>query len=212
MYGFFWKRLFDILFALLAMPFWLVLLVIVGPILYLQDRGSVFYSAPRLGKNGKVFTMFKFRTMRMNAPDIRNGDGSTYNAADDPRVTPFGRFLRRTSLDETPQLLNILAGDMSFIGPRPDLPEHIACYSDFEHRKLEIRPGVTGFSQAYFRNSVQWKERIRNDIYYIDHLSFLFDIKILIKTVFSVLRCEGVYEIHEKQSGKTGKGMQEVTR
>ncbi len=212
MYRLFWKRLFDLLIALLVLPLWLVLLAVVGPILYLQDRGSVFYNAPRLGKNGKVFTMFKFRTMRMHAPDIRNEDGSTYNAADDPRVTPIGRLLRKTSLDETPQLLNILKGDMSVIGPRPDLPEHISSYSDFERRKLEIRPGVTGFSQAYFRNSVQWKERIRNDIYYIDHLTFRFDVKILIKTALSVLRCEGVYKIPERPSGSAGKGTQEALR
>jgi lipopolysaccharide/colanic/teichoic acid biosynthesis glycosyltransferase len=131
--------------------------------------------------------------MKMNAPDIRNADGSTYNAEDDPRLTSIGKFIRKTSIDETPQIINILKGDMSVIGPRPDLPEHMNLYEGEESRKLEIRPGVTGYSQAYFRNTIPWKERIINDIYYIDHLSLWIDIKIFVKTVVSVLKREDVY-------------------
>jgi lipopolysaccharide/colanic/teichoic acid biosynthesis glycosyltransferase len=209
MYKNFFKRLFDLTLALVALPFWLIILVIIGPIIYLQDKGSIFYNAPRLGKNGKVFKMYKFRSMKMNAPDLRNEDGSTFNAEDDPRLTRIGKFIRKTSLDETPQLLNIIKGDMSIIGPRPDLPEHYELYEGNEGRKLEIRPGVTGYNQAYFRNTVPWKERIQNDIYYIDHLSWWLDIKIFFKTAISVLKREDVFvtEKNTNSNKNTGVGM-----
>lgn len=187
------KRVFDIIIAVTALPIWFIILVIIGPIIYFQDKGSIFYNAPRLGKNGKVFKMYKFRSMKLNAPDIRNEDGSTFNAEDDPRLTKIGKFIRKTSLDETPQILNIIKGEMSIIGPRPDLPEHSELYRGNEERKLEVRPGVTGYNQAYFRNTVPWKERIQNDIYYIDHLSWWSDIKIFFKTAKSVLKREDVF-------------------
>ncbi|MDP9739952.1 UNVERIFIED_ORG: undecaprenyl phosphate N,N'-diacetylbacillosamine 1-phosphate transferase [Bacillus sp. B2I3] len=193
MYKSFFKRVIDLIIAIIALPFWLIILAIIGPIIYFQDKGSIFYNAPRLGKNGKVFKMYKFRSMKMNAPDLRNGDGSTFNAEDDPRLTRIGRFIRKTSLDETPQLLNIIKGDMSIIGPRPDLPEHADLYEGNENRKLEVRPGVTGFNQAYYRNTVPWKERIQHDIYYIDNLSFWLDIKIFFKTAETVLKREDVF-------------------
>ncbi|WP_461611073.1 sugar transferase [Cytobacillus kochii] len=193
MYKKLFKRIIDLLLALVALPFWLIILLIIGPIIYFQDKGSIFYNAPRLGKDGKVFKMYKFRSMKMNAPDLRNEDGSTFNAEDDPRLTKIGKFIRKTSLDETPQLLNIIKGDMSIIGPRPDLPEHRELYEGKEERKLEIRPGVTGYNQAYFRNTVPWKERIQNDIYYIDNLSWWLDIKIFFKTSISVLKREDVF-------------------
>ncbi|MFJ7974809.1 sugar transferase [Peribacillus sp. NPDC096379] len=193
MYRNFFKRVFDLILALIALPFWFIILLIVGPIIYFQDKGAIFYNASRLGKNGKIFKMYKFRSMKMNAPDLRNEDGSTFNAEDDPRLTKIGKFIRKTSLDETPQLLNIIKGDMSIIGPRPDLPEHRALYEGNEGRKLEIRPGVTGYNQAYFRNTVPWKERIQNDIYYINQLSWWLDIKIFFKTAMSVLKREDVF-------------------
>lgn len=193
MYKYFFKRFFDLILALLALPFWLIILVIVGPIIYFQDKGSIFYNAPRLGKNGEIFKMYKFRSMKLNAPDLRNADGSTFNSDDDPRLTRIGKLIRKTSLDETPQLLNVIKGDMGIIGPRPDLPEHRELYEINEERKLEIRPGITGYNQAYFRNAVPWKERIQNDIYYIDNLSLLLDIKIIFKTIISVLRREDVF-------------------
>lgn len=171
--------------------------------IYFQDKGFIFYNAPRLGKDGKIFKMYKFRSMKMNAPDIRNEDGSTFNAEDDPRLTKIGKFIRKTSLDETPQLLNIIKGDMSIIGPRPDLPEHMELYEGNEARKLEIRPGVTGFNQAYYRNTVAWKERIKNDIYYIDHLNLWLDIKIFLKTVVSVLKRQDVF-VDQKSESKNG--------
>lgn len=203
MYRNFFKRIFDLVLALIALPFWLIILVVVGPMIYFQDKGSIFYNAPRLGKDGKIFKMYKFRSMKMNAPDLRNEDGSTFNAEDDPRLTKIGKFIRKTSLDETPQLLNIIKGEMSIIGPRPDLPEHRELYEGNEVRKLEIRPGVTGYNQAYFRNTVPWKERIKNDIYYIDHLTMWMDIKVFFKTAVSVLKREDVF-VEQKSENKNG--------
>ena len=203
MYRNFFKRIFDLVLAIIALPFWLIILVVVGPMIYFQDKGSIFYNAPRLGKSGKIFKMYKFRSMKMNAPDLRNEDGSTFNAEDDPRLTKIGKFIRKTSLDETPQLLNIIKGDMSIIGPRPDLPEHMELYQGNESRKLEIRPGVTGYNQAYFRNTIPWKERIKNDIYYIDHLTMWMDIKVFCKTAVSVLKREDVF-VEQKSENKNG--------
>ncbi|MGP6140217.1 sugar transferase [Jeotgalibaca sp. A127] len=203
MYRFFLKRVLDLLLAIIALPFWLIILVFIGPLIYFQDRGSIFYNSSRLGKDGEVFKMYKLRSMKFNSPDIRNQDGSTFNSENDPRLTKIGKFIRKTSLDETPQLLNIIKGDMSIIGPRPDLPEHKELYEGIESRKLEVRPGVTGYNQAYFRNTIPWKERIQNDIYYIDHLSFLMDVKIFFKTIVSVLRREDVFS-EQRMANKSG--------
>ncbi|MBD8589479.1 sugar transferase [Peribacillus simplex] len=204
MYKSFFKRVFDLILAVIALPFWLIILAIISPIIYFQDKGPIFYNAQRLGRDGKVFKMYKFRSMKVNAPDIRNEDGSTFNAENDPRLTKIGKFIRKTSLDETPQILNIIKGDMSIIGPRPDLPEHAELYEGNEYRKLEVRPGVTGFNQAYYRNTVPWKERIQHDIYYIDKSSFWLDIKIFFKTAESVLKREDVFvSENSKKSSKT---------
>lgn len=199
MYRKYFKRIFDFILAVTALPFWFIILIIIGSIIYIQDRGPIFYNAPRLGKDGRIFRMYKFRSMKVNAPDLRNEDGSTFNSEDDPRLTKIGKFIRKTSLDETPQLLNIIKGDMSIIGPRPDLPEHRELYEGNEERKLEVRPGVSGYNQAYYRNTVPWKERIQNDIYYIDHLTMLLDIKIFFKTAVSVLKREAVFVEHKSE-------------
>lgn len=114
----FFKRLFDIIISLIALPFVLLVILIFGPIIYFTDKGPIFYNAPRLGKKGKVFKMYKLRSMKVNSPDLKNADGSTYNGKNDPRVTKIGKFLRKTSLDEFPQFFNVLKGDMSFIGER----------------------------------------------------------------------------------------------
>lgn len=195
MYKKLFKRVFDIFLAIIVLPFWFVIMIIIGTIIYFQDKGPIFYNAPRLGKDGRIFKMYKFRSMKVNAPDLRNEDGSTFNSEDDPRLTSIGKFIRKTSLDEIPQLLNIIKGDMSIIGPRPDLPEHVELYEGNEKRKLEVRPGVSGYNQAYYRNTIPWKERIKNDIYYIDNLSICLDIKIFFKTAISVLKREDVYVI-----------------
>jgi undecaprenyl phosphate N,N'-diacetylbacillosamine 1-phosphate transferase len=203
MYRKYFKRVFDFVLAIIALPFWFIILIIIGPIIYIQDKGPIFYNAPRLGKDGNIFKMYKFRSMKVNAPDLRNEDGSTFNSEDDPRLTKIGKFIRKTSLDETPQLLNIIKGDMSIIGPRPDLPEHRELYEGNEERKLEVRPGVSGLNQAYYRNTVPWKERIKNDIYYIDHLTIWMDIKVFFKTTVSVLKREDVF-VEQESENKNG--------
>ncbi|WP_214793197.1 MULTISPECIES: sugar transferase [unclassified Exiguobacterium] len=201
MYRKYSKRLIDLIISLFALPLWLLILMVFGPIIYFQDKGSIFYNAPRLGKNGKIFKMYKFRSMKLNAPDIRNSDGSTFNAEDDPRLTSIGKFIRKTSIDETPQILNILKGDMSIVGPRPDLPEHYDLYEENEKEKLKVRPGITGFNQAYFRNTIPWKKRIQNDIYYVSNMSMLLDIKIILKTILSISKSENIFV--EKENTKT---------
>jgi undecaprenyl phosphate N,N'-diacetylbacillosamine 1-phosphate transferase len=187
------KRILDIIIALLGLPILLLIFLVVGPIIYLEDRGPILYKADRLGKNGKVYKMYKFRSMKTKAPDLRNEDGSTYNAEDDPRLTRIGKFIRKTSLDETPQILNVLKNDMSVIGPRPDLPDHINLYEGEEKRKLDVLPGITGYNQVFFRNSVRWKERLKNDIYYVDNLSFWLDLKILFRTIESIAFRRGIF-------------------
>lgn len=193
MYRSFLKRFFDIFFALCLLPFMFPVCLILCILIAAEDKGSPFYNAKRLGKDGRVFSMFKLRTMKQNAPDIRNSDGSTYSGEDDPRLTVCGRWIRKYSLDELPQILNILKGDMSFIGPRPDLPSQKQFYEGNESEKLAVKPGLTGYAQAYGRNANAWKDRIQLDIFYVRNLSFLLDVKILVRTVFTVLRAENVF-------------------
>lgn len=193
MYRHFFKRLFDLMLAILCLPFLGLVYIIIAPIIYLEDRGPVFYNGKRIGRNGKLFKMHKFRSMKVNAPDIRLPDGSTYNGKDDPRVTKIGRFLRETSLDEIPQILNILKGEMSLIGPRPDPPDWIDKYPE-EHRVfLTARPGITGYSQAYYRNSEDSYEKIAHDAYYAQNITFWMDVKIFFKTIQTVLKHDNIY-------------------
>ena len=181
------KRLFDVVVsAILMIPIGIVILVS-AIFIKAEDNGPVFYMADRTGRFGKVFKMYKLRSMKVNAPDIRLADGSTYNGDDDPRVTKFGKFARRTSIDELPQTINILKGDMTFIGPRPDTPIGSAAYTDEEKIILTVRPGITGYNQAVNRNSVLTKEKLKNDIYYVKHQSLWFDIKIVFMTIATVL-------------------------
>jgi len=193
MYRKYIKRILDFVFAVVLMPFAILVIFICGILIKLEDGGPIFYCGKRLGKNGRIFTMFKLRTMKVNAPDLRNPDGSTYNSDDDPRLTKVGRILRKTSLDEIPQIFNVIMGNMSFIGPRPDLPEHLNYYEGYERRKLEVLPGISGYNQAYYRNSVEWKERLKNDVYYVDNISFWLDVKIFFKTIESVFKRKGIY-------------------
>lgn len=193
MYKDFFKRTFDFLIALIALPFVLFVCLCVWIAIKCDDGGPLFHMASRIGKNGKIFKMYKFRSMIVNAPDLRMADGSTYNAADDPRVTKVGKFLRRTSIDEIPQLLNVLLGDMALIGPRPDSAFYLEHYTPEERVILTVRPGITGWNQAINRNSVGTKEKLQADIYYVEHLSFLFDIKVLWLTIKIVLSHKDVY-------------------
>lgn len=193
MYVHFFKRVLDIIISLLVMPLLGILVLILGPMIYFEDKGPIFYNAPRVGKDGKEFIMFKFRSMKVNAPDLTMADGSTYNGADDPRMTKIGAFMRRTSLDEFPQFANVLLGHMSVIGPRPDLKRETELYEGNEGEKLFVKPGITGYAAAYGRNSLPWHERLKMDVHYVHNMSFAFDVKIFFKTIGTVLGQEGVY-------------------
>lgn len=186
----------------MALPFVLLVIICCAPFIWLTDKGPIFYNATRAGKDYKPFKMFKLRSMYVNSPDIKNPDGSTYNSDDDPRVTSIGRFLRKTSLDEFPQFLNILKGDISFIGPRPKLyrPEKYpnGLVGDMK-KSFDVKPGITGYAQAYFRNSITQEEKFHWDAYYAENISFWMDLKILLQTIYSVV---GRKNINTKQSYK----------
>lgn len=192
MYYRIFKRVIDIIIVILISPLLVLLFVPIMILIKLEDGGPVFYNAKRIGKHGTPFKMFKFRTMYVNSPDIRRSDGSTFNAKDDPRVTKVGKILREFSLDELPQLLNVFKGDMSLIGPRPDL-EINKEYPEKHYHNLEIRPGITGYTQAYYRNQTTWLEKLEYDKYYVEHISLYLDLKILIRTVTAVVSRKKVY-------------------
>lgn len=190
MYKYFFKRVVDIIIGLIALPFVLLTVICCAPFIYLCDRGPIFYNATRAGKDYKPFRMFKLRSMYVNSPDLKNSDGSTFNSDNDPRVTPIGRFMRKTSLDELPQFLNILMGDMSFIGPRPKLyntTKNLESMNDDYQKSYMIKPGITGYAQAYYRNSITQEEKYRWDAYYAEHISFVMDMKIIFQTFYSVV-------------------------
>ncbi len=194
MYQHFFKRLFDISGSLIILPFVLLEIFFLSPIIWLTDKGPVFYNGERVGKDFKVFRMFKLRSMYVNAPDLRNEDGSTFNSENDPRVTPIGRFLRKTSLDEFPQFLNVLIGNMSFIGPRPATKMIFDEQLDDAMKKhFQVKPGVTGYTQAYLSNAIEKKQRYEMDAYYADNLSFSLDVKIILKTISTVLSSKNIY-------------------
>lgn len=199
MYVHFFKRVFDIFIGLCALPFVLLLIIIFGPIIWFEDKGPIFYAGKRLGKDGKPFGMIKFRSMKVNAPDIRLEDGSTYNGDDDPRVTKIGKFMRKTSIDEIPQFLNVLFGQMSFIGPRPDPLDWLDKYKPEERIFLSLKPGITGYNQAYYRNSANSQEKIDHDLYYAKNISFWMDVKIIFKTIKTVLLRENLYHDETKR-------------
>lgn len=187
------KRIIDILVCLSLLPFVLLLVIPISIIIKLEDNGPVFYSSKRLGVNFKEFGMLKFRSMKVNAPDLRNADGSTYNSKEDVRVTKIGRFLRETSLDEIPQIFNVLFGQMSLVGPRAGDVESKDTYQEDEKDKLLIRPGITGYTQAYYRNNLGVREKRLYDACYAHDVSFILDVKILFKTVKTVLKHENIY-------------------
>lgn len=194
MYKSFFKRLLDFVFALIALPIFALIYIVVAPIVHFTDGGPVFYCGERIGRNGRLYKMYKFRSMRVNAPDIRLSDGSTYNGENDPRVTKIGKILRETSIDEIPQILNVLKGDMSLIGPRPDPPDWLERYPEDIKVFLTVRPGITGYSQAYFRNSADGEQKMKNDAFYATHCTFLMDIKIFFKSIAVVLLRENTYK------------------
>lgn len=190
MYSLYFKRVIDILIGFVALPFVLIVIICCAPFIYFTDKGPIFYNAERAGKDYKPFKMFKLRSMYVNSLDLRNADGSTYNSDRDPRVTPIGRIMRMTSLDEFPQFLNILLGHMSFVGPRPKIWHDFIKLEDMDdnrQKSYSVKPGVTGYAQAYFRNSITQDEKFKWDAYYADNISFWMDVKIIFRTVYSVI-------------------------
>ena len=174
------KRLLDIVAVVVAAPLWLPLFAIVALAVRIRLGSPVFFRQPRAGLHGRVFTLLKFRTMLPgDAPDAE-------------RLTPFGRALRHSSLDELPQLFNVLRGDMSLVGPRPLLVDYLPLYSPDQARRHEVRPGITGWAQIHGRNALSWERKFAYDTWYVDHRGFWLDIRILFATAWNVLRREGV--------------------
>ncbi len=195
MYKNFFKRLLDIVVSLLCLPFIVLIIILLSPIIYFSDPGPVFYNAPRKGRLCKQFSMYKFRSMYINSPDLRNADGSTFNSDKDPRVTKLGHVMRKYSIDELPQLLNVLKGDMSFVGPRPNLNSYNLNYNELPEvlkKRYSIRPGITGYSQAYYRNSISQEEKYELDAWYADNITFMLDMKILFQTFLSVVKHKNI--------------------
>ena len=185
MYRKFWKRAIDVTLSLLAIIVLSWLYLITALLIKLTSKGPVLFRQERVGKNGKVFKVLKFRSMRVGADKL-----GVYSDKKDPRVTPVGRFIRATSIDELPQLFNILKGDMALIGPRPPLTYHPwkwEEYSDFQRRMFEVTPGITGWAQVNGRKDVEWNRRIELNVWYVDHLSFGLDFKIFWLTIFKIL-------------------------
>ena len=186
MYRCFGKRLLDIILALLILILLSPVLILLAVAIKLDSPGPVIFKQARIGLHGKVFYIYKFRSMRVGAEKTGSG---VYSGKGDPRVTRVGRFLRASSADELPQAINILKGDMSFIGPRPPLTYHpwpIEEYTDEQRRMFDVRPGITGWAQINGRKEVEWHKRIRLNVWYVDHMSLLLDIKIFFMTILKV--------------------------
>ena len=186
MYKYFFKRVLDCLAAFFGLTVLspLFLLVTVG--LFFANQGKPFFFQLRPGKSGIIFKIIKFKTMN----DKKDAHGSLLS--DGERLTSIGRFVRKTSLDEIPQLLNVLKGEMSLIGPRPLLVHYLDLYSDFQNRRHDVRPGITGWAQVNGRNAISWDKKFEYDVWYVDHLSLMLDVKILFKTVLKVIKSEGI--------------------
>ncbi len=186
MYRLFFKRFLDILVSVLVLVLTAPILLVVLGILAFQNKGAVFFFQERPGFNQKAFKIIKLKTMT----DAKDSDGKLL--PDNQRITKVGKIIRRLSIDELPQLLNVLKGDMSLIGPRPLLFKYIPLYSEEQLRRHDVRPGITGWAQVNGRNSISWTQKFDFDIYYVDHLSFVLDVKILWLTFIKVIRTEGV--------------------
>ena len=180
------KNLLDRTLALAGLILSAPVFFLVWLALMVANRGEPFFFQPRPGRGGKIFRIVKFRTMN----NRRDAHGELL--PDAQRLTPAGRFVRKTSLDEIPQLINVLKGDMSLIGPRPLLVEYLPLYSKEQARRHDVRPGITGWAQVNGRNAIEWETKFRLDVWYVDHLSFLLDLKIVWLTVLKVFRSEGI--------------------
>src|SRR5699024_511259 len=187
------KRLLDIFFSLICLPFFALLFVLISFFIKKEDKGPVFYKSERLGKDAKIFKMYKFRSMKVNSKLLINNDGSTYNSSDDLRVTKIGRIIRETSIDEVPQLINVLKGDMSCVGPRASIDIALKSYKDDEVDKMKVKPGITGLTQAYYRNNIPNREKRLKDAWYANNQTFILDLKIVFKTLQTVLKKDNLY-------------------
>ena len=187
MFNLFIKRIFDFLVSLTILLTTASILLFVGIIIYFTNKGSgAFFFQQRPGKDGKIFKVVKFKTMT----DERDRDGNLL--PDDKRLTKVGKFVRSTSLDEIPQLINVIKGDMSLVGPRPLLVQYLPLYSKEQARRHEVRPGITGWAQVNGRNAISWKQKFEYDVWYVDNMSFWLDVKILFLTVKKVFVREGI--------------------
>ena len=186
MYKTIFKRIIDFLAALIGFIILspLFLLVTIG--LFFVNEGKPFFFQLRPGLHGKIFKIVKFKTMN----DKKDANGNLLSDAE--RLTTIGSFVRKTSLDEIPQLLNVIKGDMSLIGPRPLLVHYLDLYSDFQNRRHEVKPGITGWAQVNGRNAISWEKKFELDVWYVDHISFILDLKILFKTILKVIKSEGI--------------------
>ncbi len=180
------KPFFDFLSALLGFVIFSPIFLLVTILLFFANNGKPFFFQLRPGKNGKIFTIIKFKTMN----DKKDSDGNLLSDA--KRLTAIGLFVRRTSLDEIPQLLNVIKGDMSIVGPRPLLTSYMHLYNDFQNRRHEVKPGITGWAQVNGRNGISWDQKFEYDVWYVDHISFILDLKILFKTLQKVVISEGI--------------------
>jgi undecaprenyl phosphate N,N'-diacetylbacillosamine 1-phosphate transferase len=190
------KRVLDIVVSVAGLIIFFPLLLLAAILIKLDSKGPVFFIQDRVGKDGKLFRAYKFRTMTQGAAD--QGAGLLIEGQDDPRITNVGKFLRRWSLDELPQLVNILKGEMSVVGPRPTLLYQVQQYDEFQRRRLEVRPGVTGWAQIHGRNVLSWPERIEYDVWYVDSWSLRLDIEIILRTFPVLFKREGLYADKEK--------------
>lgn len=186
MYARFFKRLIDFFVSLISLIVLLPLLVCLTFLGIIFMRGNPFFTQDRPGKDEKIFRLIKFRTM----DNRKNKEGKLL--PDEIRLNKYGRFLRSTSLDELPELVNILKGDMSLVGPRPLLVAYLPRYSEFQHHRHDVRPGLTGYAQAHGRNALSWEDRFAMDVWYTTHVTFGEDIKIIFATINTVLKHEGI--------------------
>ena len=194
MYQKFFKGLLDFILSLIATIILSPVMLIIAIAIKIDSKGPVFFLQERLGKNGKVFKIIKFRTMVVNAENI--GDGLSIKSENDDRITKVGDFIRKTSLDEIPQFINILKGEMSLIGPRPPatyFPHKIEDYPEFQLKRFDVKPGITGLAQVRVRNQATWDEKIEIDLEYISNITFINDLKIVFLTIKNILLHENIY-------------------
>ncbi|MBP6684302.1 MAG: sugar transferase [Leucobacter sp.] len=194
------KRALDIVGSIVGIILTSPILILIPILIRIDSPGPVFFSQKRLGLRGRQFTMYKYRSMHVDAEEARaelleqnEGNGLLFKMREDPRVTPFGRFIRRHSLDEIPQLFNVLKGDMSLVGPRPPLPQEAEGYEQWMHRRMFVRPGISGLWQVSGRSDLDWDESVRLDLYYVENWSMMGDLLILWRTVRAVVRGDGAY-------------------